>query len=186
MADISKSLKLLAKLEYSNMPSKFLHKNKNESTFTCGGVYKKANPNALDWEFIENLYLLCDKDIKRTSIILYADNQIHKDIQAFAKKEIWDKMRLDKVISQKMADEMFCFAFHTHWKTAARIAQNLIGTKSDGYIGPISLKALNSFDSDKFDMVFDEKEKEHYEKIIKNKPYLQLNYKGWLNRAYSI
>ena len=186
MADITKSLKLLSLLEYSNMPSKFLHKNKGESTFTCGGVYKKANPKAIDWDFIEGIYQVCNEDIERASVMLHEDSTLQNQIKQWSKTNIWDKMKLDEIESQKVADELFLFAFHTHYKTAARVAQRIAGVKADGIIGKISLRALNSFDIDTFDMQFDKKEEEHYLKIIEKKPYLKENIRGWRNRAYRV
>ena len=185
MALIKKSLKLLAQLEYENKPSKFLHKNKKEHTFTCGGVYAYANPDALDWEFIQNIVLTCN-DTKRASSMLYYDERINEQLKDFAKAEVWDKMRLDRVKSQKVADEMFLFAWHTNYRTAAKVAQRVIGVKADGVIGPQSLKALNSFDVDTFDIVYDEREGEHYKAIVERRPYLQLYYDGWVNRANAV
>jgi len=182
-ADINRTLKLLALLEYSNKPHKFLHKNKHENTFTCGGVYAYANPKVLDFEFIDNVVESCYGDVKRASTMLYHDTTLRTEIREFCKKDIWDKMRLDEVSSQKIADELFLFAFHTHYITAAKVAQRVVGVKADGFIGPMSLKALNSFDVDTFDMIYDEREKEHYQAIVDRRPYLQENYKGWEARA---
>lgn len=185
MADIKRALDLLAELEYTKMPSKFLHLNSGETGFTCGGVYRSANPTAIDWNMIENIVLICKGNIKRASVMLHADRTLQKEIATFSKKEIWDKMNLDLVKSQKIANEMFLFGFHTHWKTAAKVAQRIIGANDDGFIGTKeSIPLLNSFDIDTFDMVYDEEELKHYEELIKRRPYLQSNYNGWRNRAY--
>jgi len=186
MVDIKKTLNLLALLEYDNTPRLFLHQNKHENTMTCGGIYEYANPTAIDWAFIKGVYKATGNDIKRTSVMLYHDDKINAQIKDWAKINIWDKMKLDEIKSQKIADEMFLFAFHTHYKTAAKVAQRVVGVVSDGFIGSKSIKALNDFDSDTFDIVYDEHEKEHYKDIIKRKPYLQMYYDGWLKRAYKI
>ena len=185
MADINPALALMAQLEYNDNPSKFLHKNKHERTFTVGGIYIFANPNAVDVTFIQTIVLACN-NTKRASVMLYYDKRTNEQIKLFCKKEIWDAMRLDEVTSQKIANELFLFAFHTHYKTAAKVAQRIVGVKADGFIGPKSIEALNSFDSDVFDIVYDEREKEHYEAIIKRKPYLQTNYRGWVKRARAV
>jgi len=186
MADIKKALKLLAELEYSNMPSRFLHKNKKEYSFTVGGVYTYQNPNALNVNFVQGIILACNKDIKRASSMLYHDYKLNVQIKHFCKSEVWDKMRLDEVKSQKIADELFLFAFHTHYITAAKVAQRVVNVEADGFIGTESLEALNSFDVNIFDMVYDEREDEHYKTIIERKPYLQENYNGWRARAYKV
>lgn len=176
----------MAQLEYNNIPRKFLHKNKHEHTFTCGGIYLHANPDALDISFIEGVVLACKDDIKRASAMLYHDQKINKQIEVFCKNEIWDKMHLDEVSSQKIADELFLFAFHTHYRTAVKVAQRVIGVKADGFIGPVTLNALNEYDAYTFDIKYDEREDEHYKTIIERKPYLQINYRGWRKRAYEV
>ena len=186
MANIKESLKLLAQLEYTNNPSKFLHKNRHEHTLTVGGIYTYANPTAIDNVFVQSIVLACKGDTKRASVMLYHDKRLNDMIEYFCKHEVWDKLRLDQVHSQKVADELFLFAFHTHYKTAAKVAQRLVGVKDDGVIGPKSLKALNSFDVNTFDIVYDEKEEEHYKAIIERKPYLQTYYDGWVNRANAV
>jgi len=185
MANIKESLKILSKLEYSNRQEKFLHKNKKEHDFTCGGIYAHANPKALDWKLVQNVVLACN-NIERASVMLFHDKILNEQIERFCKEEIWDAMRLDEVDSQKIADEMFLFAFHTHWKTAAKVAQRTIGIKDDGFIGNMSLAALNTFSEEVFDIKYDEREKEHYKAIIERRPYLQDNYDGWCNRADAV
>ena len=135
MAHIEPALALMSQLEYNDNPSKFLHKNKHEYTFTVGGIYTYANPNALDVSFIQNIVLVCN-NTKRASVMLYHDKRINEQIKFFCKNEVWDKMRLDEVESQKVANELFLFAFHTYYKTAAKVAQRIVGVKADGVIGP--------------------------------------------------
>jgi len=64
--------------------------------------------------------------------------------------------------------------------------RRVVNVEADGFIGTESLEALNSFDVNIFDMVYDEREDEHYKTIIERKPYLQENYNGWRARAYKV
>ena len=118
--------------------------------------------------------------------MLYHDKELNKQIEDFCINEVWDKLQLNKIRSQKVANELFLFAFHTHPITAAKVAQRVVGIKADGVIGPKSLEALNTFDVTTFDMVYDEREKEHYKTIVEHKPYLQTYYKGWVTRAIAV
>lgn len=53
--------------------------------------------------------------------LLETDVWLQASVAEFYKREFWDKMRLDEVQSQKIADEMMVFGVNTHPKTAVRI-----------------------------------------------------------------
>lgn len=63
MSDFKQAYKILVDAEYDGKEYLFLHKNKRESTITVGGIYEKANPNALDYEFIKGVLKLCGYSI---------------------------------------------------------------------------------------------------------------------------
>jgi lysozyme family protein len=92
-------------------------------------------------------------------------------------------MRLDEINSQHIANEIFIFGVNVNWKIAIKEAQKLIGVAADGIIGTQTLKALNNYDEHVFDKKFDDVEIAYYEQIVKNKPHLAHNLKGWINRA---
>jgi len=185
MANIDKSMDLLANLEHSGREDKVLHKNKHENGLTFWGIYESMHPDWKGWGAVKSCMALYP-DIRTVSKVLYDTGWLYGLVIDFYRKEFWDKMKLSQVKSQKIADEMFIFGVNVHWKVAAIKAQKLVGASSDGFIGNESLRLLNSYDVDKFDIEFDEVEKKYYDAIIKNKPYLAINKKGWYNRADAV
>lgn len=182
MANFNKSMDLLSFLEYSNQDWKLLHQNKNEDGLTFYGIYEKWNKDWNGWSIVKN-QLKLTPDLKVASRIL-AKNVILKSLVfERIKTNYWDKAKLDNVNSQKIADEIFLFGFNVDMKVAIKKTQKLINVPQDGIIGSQTIKALNSFDVNIFDIEFDKEEINYYDAIIKSKPYLAPNEKGWYKRA---
>lgn len=182
MANFNKSMDLLSFLEYSNQNWKLLHQNKNEDGLTFYGIYEKWNKDWNGWSIVKN-QLKLTPDIKIASKIL-AKNVILKSLVfERIKTNYWDKAKLDNINSQKIADEIFLFGFNVDMKVAIKKTQKLINVPQDGIIGSQTIKALNSFDVNVFDIEFDKEEISYYDAIIKSKPYLAPNEKGWYKRA---
>ena len=185
MADFKESMKLLTFLEYSNQDWKLLHQNKNEDGLTFYGIYEKYNKDWRGWSIIKD-QLKITPDIKTASRAL-AKNKILENLALERiKSNYWDKAKLDFINSQKIADEIFLFGFNVDMKIAIKKAQKTIGfTKEnqDGIVGNMTIKALNSFDVNIFDIEFDKEEMKYYDAIIKAKPYLAPNKNGWYNMA---
>lgn len=174
-----KAYKILRELEYSNDPKKFLHKNSNETGYTLGGIYQKANPKAVNWDFISSLVSLCDGDMQRASEMLYADGITRTKVLLYFKKIYWDTARLDEVQSQKICNEIFLSGVHIGVKNAIKLAQKQIGVLEDGIIGSITIKALNNYNEDRFDKEFDNLEIDNYKKMKVFAKYSN----GFVNRA---
>lgn len=182
MANFNKSMDLLSFLEYSNQDWKLLHQNKNEDGLTFYGIYEKWNKDWNGWSIVKN-QLKLTPDLKIASKIL-AKNVILKSLVfERIKTNYWDKAKLDNINSQKIADEIFLFGFNVDMKVAIKKTQKLINVLQDGIIGSQTIKALNSFDVNIFDIEFDKEEISYYDAIIKSKPYLAPNEKGWYKRA---
>ncbi len=195
MSNFENAYKVLLQVEFGNNPSKFLHHNSTEESITLGGIYKQANPNAIDWIFVEKIMRVCEsndisellsdnseqykKDMKRASRMLYVDIEIQDQVKRYFKKHYWDTLRLDEVQSQKIAEEMFLFGVVSGTRNSAKISQKLVGAKVDGYIGDISIKCINNFNSEDFDIKFDELEKLYYDGIVAKNPDLKIYLKGW-------
>ena len=182
MANIKKAMKILGYVEHNNDNTQVLHKNKGELGLTFWGIYQTAHPTLKIWNTI-NQYLKIEPDFKKLGQALVNNNEIMKDVEDFYKIHFWDRMRLDEVHSQHIANEIFIFRVNVNWKIAIKETQKLIGVEADGLIGSKTLSVLNSFNENKFDRDFDEVEIKYYESIVKNKPHLAVNLKGWFNRA---
>ncbi|EFU69147.1 conserved hypothetical protein [Aliarcobacter butzleri JV22] len=182
MAKLDESMKILSWLEHNNDNTRVLHKNKGELGLTFFGIYQSAHPTLSIWNTI-NQVLKSESDTKKAGPILMKDSELLKQVNIFYKREFWDKMRLDEINSQHIANEIFIFGVNVNWKIAIKEAQKLIGVAADGIIGTQTLKALNNYDEQVFDKKFDDVEIAYYEQIVKNKPHLIHNLKGWINRA---
>ncbi|MCG3665464.1 peptidoglycan domain protein [Aliarcobacter butzleri] len=182
MAKLDEAMKILSWLEHNNDNTRVLHKNKGELGLTFFGIYQSAHPTLSIWNTI-NQVLKSQPDTKKAGPILMKDSELLKQVNIFYKREFWDKMKLDEINSQHIANEIFIFGANVNWKIAIKEAQKLIGVAADGIIGTQTLKALNNYDEHVFDKKFDDVEIAYYEQIVKNKPHLAHNLKGWINRA---
>ncbi|EJP75903.1 MULTISPECIES: glycosyl hydrolase 108 family protein [Campylobacter] len=184
MADFNKAYERMLKLEFSSA-SDALHKNKNEKGLTFMGIYEGAHPSWRSWKTIKDILRAC-KDMKEASRLLYNDLATKADVKEFYLKEFWQRMRLDEIIGQKIAEEIFVFGVNANHKPAVKLAQRIVGVKDDGIMGEQTIRALNLYNEVKFDKEYDEAEKAFYDKIIKLHPELDVNQRGWYRRAEAV
>ena len=185
MADFKKAFDVLITLEF-NSPSNFLHKNKTENDYTIAGIYKAAHPNWLGWFIVSDTLAKTEGDIRLASQKLHKSIHLKEQIMDFYKRSFWDRMKLDKVDNNNTATELFVFAVNAGTRNAVRKAQKIIGVEVDGLVGPMTLNALNEYDSNTFDMKFDEVEIQFYNDLIKKRPSFAMYRNGWMNRAVSV
>ena len=185
MAKIEDVMRLFRNVEFSNDNSKLLHKNPTETGLTFYGIYETAHPKWEGWNIIKR-YLKIEPDLKKCSVVLSNNIELDLMVQNFYKKEFWNKARLDEVTSQKIADEIFIFGVNAGMKVAITKAQLLVGASQDGILGSKTIALLNKYDEAKFDVLFDEEEIKHYDKLIKLHSKFEINKKGWHNRAKAV
>ena len=90
-------------------------------------------------------------------------------------------MKLDLVTSENKQLELMCFGINTNPTRCIKKVQELLGLTIDGIIGNKTITALNSFNDDLFDKLFDEKEIEFYNSLDEGR-YGKFK-SGWRNRA---
>ena len=184
MADFKEAYKVLMGLEFSN-ESDALHMNQGEIGLTYKGIYQSAHPLWGGWRIIKSILPMTD-NLKEASRKAYHSINLETLVQVFYRNRFWNKMKLNDVESQKIAEEMFVFGVNAGHKNAIKAAQKVVGVAVDGNIGPITLRALNRFPEERFDLEFDEQEEEYYVKLIDRKPYLERYANGWHNRAVAV
>ena len=184
MANIKDGLTEVFKVEFSNNPDLFLHKNHGEYGYTLGGIYQKANPTQIDWDLVS--WAVEKVGIKRASRMLYFDIASMESVVEVYKNSYWDGLKLDNVVSQKIANEIFLMGVVSGVKNSSKIAQRLIGVTDDGIIGNMTINALNAFNENEFDKKFDEKEIEYFESLARNNPKYERFLNGWKNRAMAV
>ena len=173
----------LVALEF-NSPANALHYNDGEKGYTFMGIYQYAHPN---WECWGKILEAVEKHgMVKASAILYYDKELLVKVMEFYKSKFWDKMRLDEVKEQKIANEMMVFAVNAGIPIAVKTAQEIVGAVVDGVLGSKTIAALNEYPADKFDIEFDKLEIRYYEKLAAaNEKYVRY-LKGWRNRAIAV
>ena len=178
----SNILKMIREVEFSNDVTKLLHKNPTENGLTYYGIYESAHPTWKGW-FIVKSYLEVEPELKKCSKILSNVSNLNRMVEDFYKKEFFDKMKLDLVKSEHKQLEIMCFAINVGIVPTVKVLQRLLNVTVDGLIGQQTIKALNAFDEELFDKLFDIAEIEYYDKLVTNKERFKIYQKGWHNRA---
>jgi lysozyme family protein len=117
--------------------------------------------------------------------ILDKDVELQKQVELFYLYEFWLPLKADKIANQTTANSIFDFAVNSGIKTTVLIVQSVIGTKTDGLIGELTLKKLNSLDFGYFQPAFTVAKITHYISIIQKRPVNKKYLFGWIIRALS-
>ena len=75
-----------------------------------------------------------------------ADFQTSVETTKFYNKDIWDICRLDSIVDQCIADEVYQFACLKGAPSAAKILQEVINQPQDGIIGRDTIGMVNTSD----------------------------------------
>lgn len=183
MANINEAFNKVLNLEFSS-PADALHYNSTEKGYTFMGIYEVAFPNWEGWRLVKQE--LNKAPMAKASSVLYYNQALQNLVLKFYKMNFWDKMRLDEVQSQKIAEELFVFAVNAGIPSAVRAAQKVINILADGILGSKTIAALNQADSKMFDVEYDKAEIAHYELLAQKNPTFNIYLKGWRNRALAV
>ena len=111
---------------------------------TYMGISRKFNPNAKFWKVIDEIKSK-NKNItnKEMNVILKKNNIIIGEIKNIYKNKYWDKLYLDNLNSQKIAEELFDTAVNMGVSVAIKILQNSLKVKTDGKMTNDLIKIVN-------------------------------------------
>lgn len=111
---------------------------------TYMGISRKFNPNAKFWKVIDEIKSK-NKNIsnKEMNAILKKNNSIIGEIKNIYKNKYWDKLYLDSLNSQKIAEELFDTAVNMGVSVAIKILQNSLRVKTDGKMTNDLIKIVN-------------------------------------------
>ena len=111
---------------------------------TYMGISRKFNPNAKFWKVIDEIKSI-NKNItnKEMNAILKKNNSIIGEIKNIYKNKYWDKLYLDNLNSQKIAEELFDTAVNMGVSVAIKILQNSLKVKTDGKMTNDLIKIVN-------------------------------------------
>ncbi len=104
-------------------------------------------------------------------------------VRMFYRVNFWEPLKLSDVAHQRTASTLFDFAVNAGTKTAAKLAQLVVGSTPDGVIGPRTLEALNIADPDRFNLAFALAKIARYRDIVTKDRTQQKFLLGWINRT---
>ena len=192
MANFIEVMDIIWQVEHRNDPSRALHFNKKEKSYTFYGIYPYTKLKSHK-KIIEALKRN-NWNIRKASRELAKDNDLYQEVLLYYYEHFWQPLKLDFVKSTLIAKELMVFAVNIglsphRKKTIIKIVQEILNKKGncklkvDGYVGPKTLKCLNSFNDIEFSRMFDEYEIKWYHKLVDRVPRLKWALRGWINRA---
>jgi lysozyme family protein len=99
------------------------------------------------------------------------------------KRDYWDKVLGDEILSQMVAESLFDTAVNMGVKTATRLAQTATGQSlPDGILGQSTLKWFNNFDEKSFIALFTLAKIYRHTEICNRDPSQKKYHFGWIRR----
>lgn len=153
---------------------------------TIFGIARNMHPSLQIWNIVDSY----KKDLKPFDKTKYKElearclnNENFKAcMQAFYKKEFWDKIQGDALESQEVANALYDFAVNSGVARAVKSLQAILNLKADGVLGNISLSAINAENGTALCNRLCDKRAAFFKEIAQkgqNAKFL----KGWLNRV---
>jgi lysozyme family protein len=105
------------------------------------------------------------------------------------KRDYWDKLALDFITSQAVAEEMFDTAVNMGPHIAVEIAQEALGylgkkLSIDGVIGPVTVQAINTYPHENALLkTMNGLQFMRYVNIVRVSPDQKVFFRGWLSRV---
>ena len=99
------------------------------------------------------------------------------------KRDYWDRLRGDDIVSQKVAFELFDTAVNMGVRTASKLIQGCTDVHPDGAIGNITLQAINETDEELLLLRFKLAKIARYAYLVKKRPTNKKFLLGWINRT---
>ena len=95
-------------------------------------------------------------------------------------RDFWDRAKMDS-LPEKARFDIFDTAVNSGIGTAIRLAQKAVGVAEDGYMGPITIKAINEFSGSAFVSLFNSERLLFWTSLSNWRDHG----KGWARRAAS-
>lgn len=169
MAQVSKLVPYILKFEggFVNDPDDLGGETCKGITFKTYKLYRQRKK--LPTPTIEDLKIISDEEF--TSIL---------------KEMYWDACKADFIESQSVANAIVDWAWNSGTTTAVKEIQKVLGVKSDGVIGNITLSAINSHSPLPLFGLIQQTRKDYIDRICKARPANEKYRKGWMNRINSL
>jgi len=99
------------------------------------------------------------------------------------KRDYWDKVKADEILSEHIAYEVFDTAVNMGVRTASKLAQVVCSAHPDGFIGKNSLSLINEMDEELFVTKYKLAKIARYAYLVKTRPANRKFLFGWINRV---
>lgn len=103
------------------------------------------------------------------------------DSKKLYQKFFWDPLHLETLVNEELKLHLFDHGVNAGTKTAVKLLQRILGLTDDGSLGPITIKAANSYIGNIIEK-YKEARQGYYLAIIAKNPKLIVFQKGWFNR----
>lgn len=147
---------------------------------TFMGISRKAHPQSTLWE------LLAARPDPR-SVATLNDPEVLTEVQAIYREEYWEPNGCGAIHDQCVAEMLFDFSVHSGRRTVAKLLQETVGLKSgaaDGFIGPVTLAAINAEDPGHLACAFALVRIGFYANLRRRNPKgVDRFFAGWVNRV---
>lgn len=173
MADFNPAFELTMEAEGG-----YVHDPDDPGGETYKGIARTRNPKWPGWKEIDSL-----KNNSNFPNNLDNHPKLQTQIKALYKSNYWDKIRGDDIIEQDIAESIFDFAVNAGPKTSAKLAQVTVAAKTDGIIGPKTLKKINADDTRAFLAVFALAKIGRYVNICEKRKSSRKYFFGWVRRT---
>jgi lysozyme family protein len=148
MGDFLISYKKAMKIEggYANDPD-------DSGGMTWRGISRKNHPDWKGWTTVDQIKLGLPQ--ARFEVLLGQSTILKGEVESFYKKQFWDVMKLDQVVSQAICDEMFDSGINLNHEVVIEFLQMALNATNrngrdypdideDGKMGPKTVAVLNA------------------------------------------
>jgi len=139
---------------------------------TYCGISRKYFPRWAGWQVID------ESD--------HFDGRLDSLVIDFYKEYFWDALRLEGVEDDFIAGMLLNIAVNQGKKSVVKKVQRILKVSVDGFIGPVTIQALNDTPRDTFVYQFILETVELYTHIINTDRGQKRFITGWLNRAIGL
>ena len=143
MANFATYYPKLLQYEGGYASADFAKKQNDKGGETYLGIARNYNPAWEGWKVID-AYKAAHGEPKWNSHI--PDANLDKMAMDMSKQLYWDKLKLDQVKSQSLAEYIMDFGFNSGLGTPVKIVQETVGLKPDGVMGNDTINKINTSD----------------------------------------
>lgn len=147
---------------------------------TYKGISRKSHSSWSGWSIV-------DQNKTKTNFpkSLEANEILRKLVEQFYLDIFWKPLKADEIQNQTSAESVFDYAVNVGIRTATRVVQYIVGTKTDGIMGEKTLSKINSIDFGYFQTALTVAKLKYYVFIIRKRPTSKKFLLGWLSRSLS-